>query len=404
MKHIDLPLLILIATWSVLAGAEEAPHWLKAYGDVYSESPREASRQWFADAKFGLFVHMNLASLCQNGKADYLEWSEGRASDRLLDYVGYSRLEYEQAANKDQLLYDKYLMDQFDADKICELAVRAEMKYITFTTLHLGRCFNFETSTSDFTSLNAPAGRDFAAELAKACERHGLGLFFYVPPEYVATPDPVQTAHNRKVLTELLTQYGPIAGIWFDGIGNFYKSPENYTETEATYDMIRQLQPHALISFKEGGLCDEDFITPEHYLLPFDYEFDTPERNQWFQTRKGRWAKNNAQRWQNCTQFKLREINTVMQECMGRDGVHVKSGWINDESARHLTAEAVYYWLTYARYTGSNLLMNIGPCADGSIHADDWKALTGVGDLIRSRGWPPIVNTVPAKPPHPVSR
>ena len=86
-----------------------------------------------------------------------------------------------------------------------------------------------------------------------------------------------------------------------------------------------------------------------------------------------------------------------MQECMGRDGKHVKSGWINDESARHLTAEEVYYWLKYSRFTGSNMLMNIGPRGDGSIHPDDWKALTGVGELIRKKGWPELQNEVPRK-------
>ncbi len=84
-----------------------------------------------------------------------------------------------------------------------------------------------------------------------------------------------------------------------------------------------------------------------------------------------------------------------MQECFNRDGVHVPSGWINDDGARHLTAEEVYDWLTYSRYTGSNLLMNIGPRADGSIHPDDIKALTEVGKLIEQRGWPPVVHAVP---------
>ena len=378
-----------------LGRENEVPHWLTDYTKLYAQDPRAAAKAWFKEAKFGLFVHLNLASLCENGKADYLLWKEGKASDRLLNYVGYTRVEYEKTHNKDMLLFHKYELKHFDAEKICTLAVKAEMKYITFTSIHLGRCYNFRTRQSEFNSLNAACGRDLAQDLAEACRKHGLGLFFYVPPEYVQTRDEAQIRHNRAVLTELLTQYGPIAGIWFDGIGDFYKNPEYYTRTKETFALIRRLQPHALISFKEGGLCDEDFITPEHFMLPFAWDFDTPQRQARYATRKERWERQNAARWKECNQHLLREVNTVMQECYNRDGIHVPSGWINDDSARHLTAEEVYDWLKYSRHTGSNLLMNIGPRADGSIHPDDWQALPQVGHLIRTRGWPQVKHEVP---------
>jgi alpha-L-fucosidase len=378
----------------VIAERASMPYWLTDYRDLYQKSPREAARKWFSQAKFGLFVHLNLASLCERGKSDYLLWNEGKAPDRLLDDVGIARNAYDAAPNKDALLFAKYELKHFGAEKICTLAQKAEMKYITFTTIHLGRCYNFQTQQSEFNSLNAACARDLAKELAEACRKHGLGLFFYVPPEYAQTRDKAQIRHNRAVLTELLTQYGPIAGIWFDGIGNFYKNPELFTKTKETFALIRRLQPHALISFKEGGLCDEDFISPEHFMLPFAWEFDTTERQARYQIRKDRWNKQNATRWQQYNQTLLREVNTVMQECTNRDGIHVPSGWINDDSARHLTAEEVYDWLRYSRHTGSNMLMNIGPRADGSIHPDDWQALTEVGHLIRTRGWPEIEHEI----------
>ena len=373
---------------------DDIPYWLEEYAEIYKEDPLEASKAWFRDAKYGLFVHLNLASLCENGKADYLLWADGEAPDRLLDYVGYSREEYEAAEDKDELLFRKYELKNFDAEAICKMAKAAEMKYVNLTTIHLGRCYNFNTAVTDFNSLNAPCGRDLAGELAEACERHGLALFFYVPPEYAATKDEEQIKHNHAVLTELLTQYGPVAGIWYDGIGPFYRNPENYTRTSETFALVKKLQPHALVSFKEGGLCEEDFRSPEHFMLPFDYEFDTPERQERFNIRQERWQTNNTERWEKCGQNMLREVNTVMQECWGRDGKHVRSGWINDESARHLTTEEVYDWLTYSRFTGSNMLMNIGPRADGSIHPDDLRVLTEVGEMIRTKGWPELKNEV----------
>ena len=395
--HQFVLILSLLSSQVSFSKASAVPYWLEAHADTYTNSPRAAAQEWFRNAKFGMFVHLNLASLCENGKADYLEWVEGKATDRLLKYVGFTREQYAASQDKNQLLFEKYLLANFDADKICEPAVRAEMKYITFTTLHLGRCYNFDSAQSEFSSVNAPCGRDLVAELAQACRENGLALFFYLPPEYIQTSNKEQTAHNQAVITELLTKYGPVGGIWFDGIGDYYNEPENYKQTTETFALIRRLQPHALISFKEGAFCDEDFISPEHYLLPFDYEFDTPERRERFRIRKERWMKRNTEIWENCIQYKLREVNTVMQECYNRDGVHVPSGWINDDSARHFSAGEVYDWLVYSRYTGSNMLMNIGPRADGSVHPDDWNALTGVGELIRTKGWPPLMNEVPRK-------
>ncbi len=160
---------------------DEVPYWLTDYTELYKENPRKAAQSWFKEAKFGMFVHLNLASLCENGKADYLLWAEGEAPDRLLEYVGVDRPEYEASNNRDSLLFNKYLLPNFDAEKICQLAVEAKMKYITFTTLHLGRCYNFDTKASPFNSTNAPMKRDLVAELADACKKFNLALFLYVP-------------------------------------------------------------------------------------------------------------------------------------------------------------------------------------------------------------------------------
>ncbi len=374
-------------------GSKDIPYWLSEYEDAYKKNPRNAARKWFSETKFGMFVHLALASLCENGKADYVLWEEGLADDRLLKFVGVSRNEYESAENKDQLLFERYLLPEFDAEKICQLAVKAQMKYVNFTTLHLGRCFNYDTKVSSFSSVNAPCNRDLVAEMAAACQKYGLALFLYLSPEY-AQDNPDTRQRNLNVIRELLTNYGPIAGIWFDGIGYFYSNPGNYTKLKDTFDYIRSIQPHCLVSFKEGAICAEDFISPEHFMLPFGYDWDTTGRGQQWQMRKDRWDIQNAERWKTCNQYKLREVNTVMQECFNRDAVHVKSGWINDESARHLSADEVYYWLTYARFTGSNLLMNIGPRADGSIHPDDVEALEEVGRIILKKGWPKLHNNV----------
>lgn len=389
-KNIGL-LIILLLFLNTCKQAQPAskdfPWWLNEYRNLYKENPREASKAWFLDARMGLFVHLNLASLCENGKADYLEFTEGRASDRLLEFIGLERKEYESSDHKDSLLFSKYVLPEFDAEEICQLAARARMQYITLTTQHLGRIYNFNTEVSSFNSMNAPCKRDLVAEMASACRKYGLGLFLYLPPEYART-DPEKVKHNRKVLTELLTNYGPVSGIWFDGIGEFYKNPEGYKDLAGTYNLIRTLQPHCLISFKEGTQNDEDFISPEHFMLAFDWKFDEPGRMERWNIRRERWERQSREEWEKSGQYKLREINTVMQECYNRDAKHVPSGWINDESARHLNLEEVWNWLEYSRHCDANLLLNIGPRSKGSVHPQDEKVLLELGRRIESEGWP----------------
>ena len=220
--------------------------------------------------------------------------------------------------------------------------------------------------------------------MAEACAKKGLGLFLYVPPETARTDgDFFET--NRTILRELLTQYGPLAGIWFDGIGNYRKNPENYARLSEHFALIRSLQPQCLISFKEGAIGEEDFVSPEHFLLPAPVDWDTPERQARWELRLERWKKIQEDKWNKFYRSKPAEINTTMQECFNRDGVGSPGGWINDVNARHLSADEVLFFYKTARSLKANLLVNIGPRADGSVHPEDVKALTEVGRRLKAK-------------------
>ena len=348
----------------------EVPSYLKGYDELYKKDSHAAALQWYKDAKFGMFVHYTLASLLDGGKPEYVE---------LTNKAPIGSPEYMKLANE---LEARFTAENFDADKICDLAVRANMKYVTFTTMHLGRLAMYRTKTTDFTSLNSPAKRDLAEEMVKACRKRGLGMFFYVNGD-IPRDENIEISHIR--LREMLTQYGPIAGIWIDGMSRFLHNPEDYSRLQETYDLIRSIQPQCLISFKEGALGTEDFITPEHFLLPFPVEWDTAGRQQQWDMRLERWNRLNKERWDKYFQYKPAEINSVMQVCSNRDGKGQHSGWINDNNAEHLTADQVLYLYDMARSLDANLLMNIGPLGDGSIHPKDNATLTEVGKRLRQR-------------------
>lgn len=389
-------LLTTVVICSGFAGADDdIPSYLSGYEGPYQQDPHAAAVAWFQDAKFGLFVHHALASVLEGGKPEYLkltanleeqlELSKLPASQR--ERLGVDEAEVAPIRQVHDRLATRFRAERFDADAICNLALAAEMRYVTFTTKHLGRMAMYRTETTRFNSLNSPAQRDLVAELAEACGKRELGLFLYVPPETARTDGDFFDL-NCRILRELLTQYGPLAGIWFDGIGHYHRNPENYTRLSELFALVRRLQPQCLVSFKEGALGEEDFVSPEHFLFPTRIQWDTPGRQERWDIRLERWKRQNQGLWEEHFVSKPAEINTVMQECFNRDGVGEPGGWINDENARHLNADQVMYLLKVARRLNANLLMNIGPRGDGSIHPADKKALLEVGRQIRHSGWP----------------
>ena len=146
--------------------------------------------------------------------------------------------------------------------------------------------------------------------------------------------------------------------------------------------MIRQLRPEALIAYKQGATGDEDFASPE-----FNF------RSQGEQLRKqGQFeAAERADTAWEANRTKHNEICMTLQE----------GGWGYNESSAHLSADQVRDRLGYALANNCNLLANVGPLPDGSIHPDDIETLRETGKRIRSEGWPvgdPAHSPAPAPP------
>jgi len=349
----------------MISSSQAVPNYLKDYVHQYKSDPRGTALQWFRDAKFGMFIHYALASLLPHGKEDLQRMAGGTKQDlkALERGVRDDRIQ----SLREQLL-QQFTATDFDADFITDLALNAKMRYVNFTTKHIGGLYMFDTKVSRFTSLHSPAKRDFVAEIADACDKKGLGLFLYVPPDTARTDDEF-IEHNHIILRELLTQYGQVAGIWFDGINACYHNPELYERISETFSLIRSLQPQCLISFKQGYEGSEDFVSPEHMMRPVGGE-------------KG------AEQWEKIFKYKPAEINTTMQECRNRDGIGVYGGWINDIRARHLNKDEVLNLLKNARCHDANLNLNVGLESNGSVHPNDIHTLREVGKWLRENGWP----------------
>ncbi len=345
----------------------KVPSYLKDYQKEYRENPKQANLLWFKDAKYGMFIHYGLYSNLGKG-----EWVQLRDTIPVTEYAK---------------LKDSFTAEKFSADEITETALDAGMKYITITSKHHDGFCLFETNATDFNVLNSPAKRDLIKELYDTCEQKGLGLFLYysygadwkhpyfysresgwnnarpayteAQPEYKFEKDEdfkiyVDFVHQQ--ITELLTQYPNIAGIWFDPIMGFYNRPDLFP-IDSTYALIRKISPHALISFKQGANGDEDFMAPERG--------GSVKVGEQFEVAKIAYEKNKD---------KPREICNTLQD-------HAW-GYNKHEDGKHKSAAEIIELLHDAEKSNANLLLNVGPKGDGSFPEEDIVALKEAGEIL----------------------
>jgi alpha-L-fucosidase len=369
------------ATRPAWAAADASvPAYLKDHAELYARDPHGAALAWFRDAKFGLFMHYGLYSIL--GRGEWVMYHEQ------IPVAEYERLK------------DRFRPDQFDADFITDLAAAAGMRYVNLTARHHDSFCLFDSRHSDYTSRNSPAKRDLVGELAEQCRKKGLGLFLYYSyaldwrhpdfyprefnpiarpayqqpePRYLWTKDEdfahyLQFVHGQ--IQELLTNYGPLAGIWFDPIMGYYARPDLFPIAE-TYAMIRRLQPQTLLCFKQGANGTEDFAAPERTGQSLAERVRKQYGDAKAQIAADAWAAN---------QSKHNEICDTLQP-------HVW-GYKQADDDQHLDAEETLRRLGQAFGQNCNLLMNTGPLPDGSIHPVDVQTLREVGRRIRADGWP----------------
>jgi alpha-L-fucosidase len=366
-----LSLVFSLFIFVILSGCSDTntvPSYLKSFEKEYNDGPRAANLMWFKQAKYGMFIHYGLYALLEKG-----EWVQLRDTIPVTEYAK---------------LKDQFTAENFDAEEITQLALNAGMKYITITSKHHDGFCLFRTQATDFNVLNYPAKRDLIKELYEACERKGLALFLYYSygadwkhpyfysregrwqhgrpaytrpqPEYKFDTDSdfqiyVDFVHAQ--LRELLTQYPNIAGIWFDPIMGYYSYPDIFP-IDSTYALVRNLSPHALISFKQGANGDEDFMAPERKGAAIV--------GQQFEVARMVYEKNKD---------KPREIcNTLQPHAWGYN---------KSDDGLHKTADDVMQMLMDAEDMNANLLLNIGPKGDGSIPEEDVETLTEVGKRLK---------------------
>jgi len=322
--------------------------------------------QWWRDARFGMFIHWGVYAI--PGRGEWLMWNE-RVPFR----------EYRKLA-------DQFKPRKFDADAWAACARDAGMKYMVLTARHHDGFCLFNSKVSDFTSVKTAARRDFVAEYVVACRKAGLkvGLYyspldwrfpgFFFPDLYRESAEALKQQTYDQV-RELLTGYGKIDILWFDGGGDDWlgfgglewggvKGPgwhsrdatwpqkehfkgKSLWEPAKLYAMIRKLQPHIAMNDRAGSPETDwagDFGTPERRVGGFD----------------------TVRAWETC-------------DCLAASW-----GYMPNTRMRSLR-NSIQLLVTCAVGDG-NLLLNVGPKADGEIEPRQVRRLREVGEWLERYG------------------
>jgi len=234
----------------------------------------EQRTQWFRQAKFGMFIHWGIYSVPAGewkGSKNHAEW--------IMLTGNIPSAEYEKFAKQ-------FNPVKFDARAWVQLAKEAGMRYIVITAKHHDGFCMYDSKLTDYDIVDAtPFGRDPMKELAEACRQAGLKFCFYYSvvdwhhPEFPAhysqrgfhgDPNPnadlnKYVAYMKGQVRELLTRYGPIGIMWFDGGGSFRgQSMAELIDAQGIIEMIRQLQPMCLVNNRLG--LPADYGTPEQHI------------------------------------------------------------------------------------------------------------------------------------------
>lgn len=332
----------------------------------YSNSHPDA--QWFPKAGLGLFIHWGMIAVKGTGDLSWCMLANKPWKDATItpnEYYSYA---------------SKWNPNAIDFDKMLKAAKAAGVTYAVFVTKHHDGFALWPSKYGEIGTKYQFGGRDFVKEYVAACRKNKIrvGLYFSPPDWYYGRQyksysfsgkEKLDMDHKPTVLpakpadfeqkrceyiqnqvTELLTNYGKIDLIWFDGGGG-----------EIPNKMVRKLQPGIVVNRRNGK--DGDYGDSEGGLPQKRFQ-------GWFETCETCWPSRK---------------------------------WAYTENAGWDTAPEVITELVKLRAWGGNLLANLGPKASGEVPEQALTAWKEMGEWMKfnresviganAGPWPAEVNT-----------
>ena len=349
-------LLILLCLFSQVS-------YVKA--QIYTPAPENIkARERFSDDKFGLFIHWGIFSIPGDG-----EWV---MNNRNISVKNYKRL------------VDFFNPTGFNAVEWVSMAKNAGMKYITLITRHHDGFSMWDTKYSDYNIMHTPYKKDIVKLIADECHKQDIQLFLYYSLLDWGREDyPHETGRTgqgtgrtgqgdyasyltfmKNQLTELLTNYGRIAGIWFDGHWD-QTQPEGSVDRTARinwhydeiYGLIHRLQPNCLVG-------------NNHHMIPFAgedfqmFEKDLPGENS------------SGLSYQEASRKLPLETCETMNNSWG----------FNITDTSYKTVKQLIHYLVNAAGRNANFLLNVGPMPNGKIQPEFIDTLQQIGKWLEVYG------------------
>ncbi len=331
---------------------------------VQETAAQKAARMaWWQDARFGMFIHWGVYSVPAGewqGHTDYGEW--------FLEQTHMPVSQYEKYA-------DQFNPTNFNALDWVRAAKAAGVKYIVITSKHHDGFGMFRSSLTDWCLTRTPFQRDPLSELAAACKSEGIKFCLYhsimdwhsadwgirrpwndVAPKDVPPDMDRYVTYLKGQLKELLTRYGPVGLLWFDGQ---WESPWTKERGDDLYRYVRSLQPDIIVnnrvskpdSTSGGGYARSeamgDYGTPEQTIPPAGF--------------------GPGVYWESCM---------TMNDHWGYNK--------NDQNWK--SAQTLVRNLIDCASKGGNYLLNVGPTSEGLIPTPSLERLKEIGDWMDVNG------------------
>ena len=327
---------------------------------TFDRSAYEARVQWFREARFGMFIHWGLYSIPARG-----EWVRSDEQMPESEYMPY---------------FDEFNPRDYNPRAWARAAKEAGMQYVVLTAKHHDGFCLFDSQYTDFKSTNTKLGRDIVRDFVEAVRAEGLrvGLYFTLidwhHPDYPHYGDRYHPMRNHPECSnenrdfnryleymfnqarEICSNYGKLDLLWFDFSYDHMRG-ETWKATEFI-EMVRSLQPNVIIDNRLevsgegfGSLHDcrptpyhGDFVTPEKFIPPqgiLDVE-------------------GNPMLWEVCATM--------------------NNNWgFNGTDPFYKPAPMLIKKLVECVSKGGNMILNVGPDAQGNIPPQSQAILRDIG-------------------------
>lgn len=341
---------------------KEAFNLMRTIEGTPFERTAHPDAQWFPQASFGLFIHWGIHSISGTDPS----WS-------MLKNVPWLQNANPVSPNKYYKLAEEFDPSSYDAEKWVLAAKNAGFQYIVITAKHHDGYCLWPTEYGQYNTKNYMGGRDLLRPLIDACRQYGLRIGLYFSPRDWSHPDyPMpfkdydyaqgikgnrypEGENQQKFdtffeytigqLSELLTRYGKIDEIWFDGIG----WPGVNTYHEKLHAWLRAIQPGIIINPRwetnEEGKTFGDFHTEEIAWRKRMTEGRPYTPGEWW------------------------EFNETWS-----------GHWGYTPGAAFRDVDKVIAALVYARSYGGNYLPDIGPQPDGKMRLGFYNECIKIGE------------------------